>query len=496
MQVLRGRRSSIIAALAATLALPAAADATVQEGSLEDSSSDQAIDGLNMLSFAVRHDTAGSTTVAIRFAGPPPASPGARVVAIVGTSAPGDCTSPQVQMAAVTTESGATGSSVVNSTTANPIAVSRSFDPVKNELTLTTQNAIPGGAEAGCAFVFVRKLDDTPPSYDFSDLLTFRSATPDPPPSPPTPPKQPDPPEPVKVAGPPKGAPAFSAVTKARGRSVIFGICGFSVCRVDPSNGRSTRVLRSSKKSTAYTAVSASARGTVVAYTRGGKVYRGGRNGRKAKQIGSGFGPEVRADGRTVAWQDTRQFKNSPQCIATFDGGLNCDYLTGYSTYTYLLHRASGAEEATTYTRADDYGWAGAMLLTMRRISGSANDYVCAGEPDGLCVRPVVQDAARTLTSPQGSPDGKLLVVVSEPGVARGQDKKGTGSLVLYNASSGAFVRKLTDGSQDARPMFSPDGKRVAFNRGSNLYVVSAKGGKARLVKKAFRLTGPSWALG
>ena len=65
--------------------------------------------------------------------------------------------------------------------------------------------------------------------------------------------------------------PAFRTVRKVPslkrpGRSYIYGMCGYSVCRIDPVTKRSVRVLKSAKKAQAFEDPSVSQAGSVMAF--------------------------------------------------------------------------------------------------------------------------------------------------------------------------------------------------------------------------------------
>jgi Tol biopolymer transport system component len=109
-----------------------------------------------------------------------------------------------------------------------------------------------------------------------------------------------------------------------------------------------------------------------------------------------------------------------------------------------------------------------------------------------VCERTVASDGARTLSSAQGSPDGRFIVAVAEAW-SDAQDYKQTfaGAIALFDPNSGARLRDLTPGPNDSDPTFSPDGKQVAFRRGSNLYVVKTAGGPAKLLRKGG--SEPTW---
>jgi Tol biopolymer transport system component len=99
----------------------------------------------------------------------------------------------------------------------------------------------------------------------------------------------------------------------------------------------------------------------------------------------------------------------------------------------------------------------------------------------------------RTLSNPAASPDGRYLVAVAEPWI---DDSNFTqafrGAIALFNPATGEFLRDLTTAHADGTPVFSPDGKQVAFTRGEDLYVVKVAGaGKPKLLRHGVR--DPTW---
>jgi dipeptidyl aminopeptidase/acylaminoacyl peptidase len=105
--------------------------------------------------------------------------------------------------------------------------------------------------------------------------------------------------------------------------------------------------------------------------------------------------------------------------------------------------------------------------------------------------------AIQRVGAPALSPDGRTAVVaVTGWSIPR---SKSTSSLWLVDVAS-ATTRRLTQGGSDAAPVWSPDGKRIAFvsKRGDDdaaaLYVIAADGGEARRVAGApYGLRAPKW---
>ena len=66
------------------------------------------------------------------------------------------------------------------------------------------------------------------------------------------------------------------------------------------------------------------------------------------------------------------------------------------------------------------------------------------------------------------------MAVVQAPGT-----DLGTGPIVVYDAATALPVRTLTSG-EDAQPSWSPDGRWIAFARGSDVFVTPSAGGPGR----------------
>jgi dipeptidyl aminopeptidase/acylaminoacyl peptidase len=290
-------------------------------------------------------------------------------------------------------------------------------------------------------------------------------------------------------------APADAAKKrKAAPTTYIYALCGPNVCRIDTRTRKSRIVLRRSSDKE-YGSVAASPSGDTLAFVYDGDVFRSGRDGRGRKELDtSGTNPHstiVSPDGATVAWFATL---HTSQCLYNwFTGGLDCLPVS----YTYLYRQGRGYPEADSAgSRWGSAGWLRGELLVQDDPDEGEADFICLIDAEDDCTRTLAQDPARAYSSPATSPDGRYLAVVSEPAPPENGDMDFQGRIEIFNAANGTRIRNLTSGTKDDTPIFSPDGKTVAFNRGKDLLTRSVKGGKPKLVKRDVELTGPSWARG
>lgn len=284
---------------------------------------------------------------------------------------------------------------------------------------------------------------------------------------------------------------------RSRGRpsatSYIYALCGPNVCRIDAVTRRSTITLRRSTDKE-YTSISASPSGSTLAFVYDGDVFRSGRDGRGRRELDQGgygpYGLSVNPAGRSVSWFARI---NSQQCYTDFNFNYTCYPVTYTNLYSQSLSDRESKSHGKPSTTA---GWYRDQLVAQTEPEEGEADYICVIDDDGDCTRTVAQDPARAYSSPSTSPDGRYLAVVSEPVPPENGDMDFQGRIEIWNAATGRKLRDLTQGAKDDTPIFSPDGKAVAFQRGRDVMTRAVKGGRPTLIKRGAELTGPSWTRG
>jgi dipeptidyl aminopeptidase/acylaminoacyl peptidase len=152
--------------------------------------------------------------------------------------------------------------------------------------------------------------------------------------------------------------------------------------------------------------------------------------------------------------------------------------ISGLNPYLFVMGADGSARDVSTRSVVDA-GWRGTRLT--RTDVGDASPFplgICQLEINTgfQCGQDLARDASQDLYNQAFNGDGSRVAVV------RSQSSElGRGPIVVYDTATAAPVRTLTNGG-DAQPSWSPDGKRIAFERGNDIYVVSAAGGKARRV--------------
>lgn len=290
---------------------------------------------------------------------------------------------------------------------------------------------------------------------------------------------------------------AEAAKKKKAPTTYIYGKCGVGenakdLCRVDAKTRKTKRIARHKDKKE-YDGVSVSASGAAMLLDYGGDMLRTGRDGRNRREL-DGFGnlPFLSADGRSAGWI---QSYTVPSC--TVFPYYSCIQLTYFAAAVQRLGEDKSDLKGSSVFSA---GWYRNKLIVPDEPEDDANedaDFICeADNDDGDCTRTIAADLTRAFSSPTTSPDGRYLAVVSEPKPLPNANQKFEGRLEIWNPATGRRVRVLNQGTKDDSPMFSPDGKRVAFQRGDDVLSMSVRGGRAKLIKRNFTLSGPAWAKG
>ncbi|WP_435010151.1 S9 family peptidase [Tundrisphaera lichenicola] len=135
----------------------------------------------------------------------------------------------------------------------------------------------------------------------------------------------------------------------------------------------------------------------------------------------------------------------------------------------------------------------------MRFLLGLMAVAACAGPAFAAGRAMTIDDllAVKSVSDPQVSPDGKLVVyVVSE--LDRATDKSNS-DLYLIPSTGGEPKRLTTASGADNHPRWSPDGKSISFlsTRGGSaqVWILPLEGGEARpLTKLPIDVSGPLWS--
>lgn len=287
------------------------------------------------------------------------------------------------------------------------------------------------------------------------------------------------------------GAALFTA---AAADSLLYR-CGANICRVAPDGtGRQQLTTDGRPGGPEYSWLSASRDGSRIAVSRGASAYVLDGSGRPLGGVlpsgGAALVAQIAPDGSRVATLELLGELAPPPITAP----PGTPPLLGFHPYMFIA-APDGSERAVVARDVVDTAWLGGRLL--RSDASSQPPFarglcLLASNTDFRCERDVARDPANDLSAPAVSPDSRFVAVARSPA---GQNA-GTGPIVLYEVAGGRPVRALTNGSGDALPTFSPDGRRVAFNRGSDIYVTAADGAPGRERRVITGGLQPIWVSG
>jgi WD40-like Beta Propeller Repeat len=291
---------------------------------------------------------------------------------------------------------------------------------------------------------------------------------------------------------------ALACASRAEASSIVY-VCGPNLCRIDPAHPKKvTRLTRDGKASgPVYLSPSLSTKGTRLSFIKGNRLYLARGDATGARRVDEPVGTAVtrtRPDGTQVAYIRSVNTIISP--------GYTYPYYSppAYGFVPFLFVRAGAGDKAQTLARSTtSTGWLRNQVMLPYPIAGSGSrpDEICVAAAPGagsVCGRTVATDAQqRTLSNPTASPDGRFLAAVAEPFAAEpSYVQKFVGAIALFDPATGAFLRDLSTAHADGHPVFSPDGRQVAFTRDGDLYVVAVAGAvRPKLLRRGVR--DPTW---
>ena len=272
-------------------------------------------------------------------------------------------------------------------------------------------------------------------------------------------------------------APSASAATATK----IVYTCAPQLCVVDPATGR-TATVTTDGAARPYRFPSLSADGSRLAALRGDDVVVGATGNltdvwESSRSIN---GVALSPDGGAVV-ESHSYVQNEFGCPLT--GG--CLVLVDKSGASWTRGK-DGAQGFKRLKGGGGVGFLGAAVLSSSYTRGDDRHTVCATDDPGAetpTCRVVATEVGGSLTDPDGSADGRLVVGV------RGREGVPP-QVVLYDAATTRELRVLAEGDG---PTFSPDGRQVAYrDTTGGISIVPTAGGKARrIVPKG---QDPTWS--
>jgi dipeptidyl aminopeptidase/acylaminoacyl peptidase len=262
---------------------------------------------------------------------------------------------------------------------------------------------------------------------------------------------------------------AGAAAAPAAAESLLYR-CGGNICRA-ASDGTGRQQLTTDGP---YSWLSATRDGSRMAVSKATYAYVLDRYGRPVggalPRGGAALVAQIAPDGSQVATLELLGELAPPPFMAP----PGTPPTLGLHSYLFTA-APDGSGRDVVARDVVDTAWLRGRLL---RSDGSTQPpyprglCLLASNTDFACERDVARDPANDLSAPAVSPDGRLVAVARSPAAQH----RGVGPIVLYDVASGRPVRALTTGAGDGLPAFSPDGRRLAFNRGDDVYVIAADG--------------------
>jgi dipeptidyl aminopeptidase/acylaminoacyl peptidase len=192
--------------------------------------------------------------------------------------------------------------------------------------------------------------------------------------------------------------------------------------------------------------------------------------------------------GRWILFQTGRRGTNSLMVVS--DDGNVTSFLTSPAVEASNGQWSPDGEQIVYVERTNEY-----ISGKLRLLHFDAHAGQLSGEPIDIYTAPVDRGGGWSIRGAAWSPDGRELATVLQ--------NSGWDHIYLIPAKGGE-PKQISDGAfEDDNPVFSPDGKSIAFvsNRGllesTNIWVMSAHGGEAQILTK-FEVPGmstePEWS--
>jgi dipeptidyl aminopeptidase/acylaminoacyl peptidase len=192
--------------------------------------------------------------------------------------------------------------------------------------------------------------------------------------------------------------------------------------------------------------------------------------------------------GRWILFQSGRRGTNSLMVVS--DDGNVTSFLTSPAVEASNGQWSPDGEQIVYVERTNEYFSGKLRLLHFDAHAGQLS-----GEPIDIYTAPADRGGGWSIRGAAWSPDGRELATVLQ--------NSGWDHIYLIPAKGGE-PRQISEGAfEDDNPVFSPDGKSIAFvsNRGllesTNIWVMSAHGGEAQILTK-FEVPGmstePEWS--
>jgi hypothetical protein len=300
---------------------------------------------------------------------------------------------------------------------------------------------------------------------------------------------------------------ALAFAAPAQAKDVVVYVCGKDLCRVAPDGKGKQRLTRDGARTGPYSRPSISRTGRRLAYRKGtrGRVYTARVARRKLRGVRR-IGPAP--DGARDATQFDVAISRTGKRVLWVELRINALFRTiDYRRFASAFD-GSGIEQVASSGGRPFVGWFDTTRVLREGLADSVESLPDAMTVDqGLCVpdpeseqngtcgdhgpQAAYDPHGRHLRHPHVSPNGKRLVATAYRTNEQIDDAvERPGQLLLFDVATALPMRELTRGPRDLYPSFSPDGRKVIFERSGSVRVIGAGGGNAKRIVKGVQ---PTW---